>query len=491
MFYIASFDIGTTAVKGVIVDLSGHVINSKSLIITTVYKDEYIEQDPNEWYRLFCTMSKELIRESCNPSEIRGIIMSGQMQDLIMVDDSLNPIMNAILYSDNRGEVQANNIKEKIGEEALIGITGNSMNGTLPFAKLLWIKENKPSIYKKVHKILFSSKDYCVGKLTGTTSTDPTSASTSGLMNIDNKCWQTDFLNIFDINDSMTPEIKFAHEIVGYVSEIASNESGYDSGTPVYCGSGDAGATTLASGISKVFEFNINLGTSGWVACVSDGPIYGNGIFNLAAIPSDVYVNVVPFINAGSVHKWITSIVSRESENGVEYVDDILKESNTGSDGLLFLPYLSGERFPVIDSKTKACFIGLTPETTKSVMVRACLEGVAFSIRQGIEKIAILPNKVSIVGGGAKNSTWCQIFADMLNIDVEVYAESEYMPAISLASAVLYEQGLIDEYSTFIDKLLEKQGKVTYQPNKNSVEILNVMYNRYRQIYDAVKGLFY
>jgi len=491
MKLIAAFDIGTTAVKGTLVSIKGEVIGCKSINIDTIFAGEYKEQRPVDWYEAFCSISKEFFAEYCTPDDILGIIMSGQMQDTILVDKDFNVLFNAILYSDNRADKQAQSIIEVVGKKRLTELTSNNFDGSIPLAKLIWIKDNHPEIYKKIHKVLISAKDYCVGRLSGEFITDVTSAATSGIMNIKTKGWGKEIFDALEIEESIFPRIKYSHEQAGVVTENASKESMYNAGTPVYVGTGDAGATTLASGLSSVGEFNINLGTSGWVACLSENPIRREGVFNLAGMPTDTFIAVVPFLNAGNVHKWVSTIVTSESvENRYEEVSKLLDKSVCGSNGLMFLPYLAGERFPVMDSDTKGCYIGITPETSKSDMVRSCLEGVAFSIRQGIDLLEIAPRKMTLIGGGAKSSVWCQIMADMLNIEIELHGDSEYLPAIAITASILLDMGYISSYSEFIESIQEKQTLKKYLPNQVNVEKYNSMYFKYKQIYEHVKPLF-
>lgn len=366
MKYIATFDIGTSAVKGVLVSEDGEIILSQSENIQTIYSGSFIEQNPDDWFDAFCRISKIFTKEK-PIDDISGIIMSGQMQDLILIAKDGNPAMNAILYSDARASDQAERILEKIGEDIVFNSTGNRFDGSMPLAKLLWVKENQSGVYEKTEKILISSKDYIIYKVTGNMISDVIASSTAGMMDIRKKQWNMEWVESLELKTGFLPKLCYAEECVGTVNQSVSMLCGYAAGTPVYAGSGDAGATTLASGISENGEFNINLGTSGWIACVSDHPMMKKTVFNLAAIPHDVYINVVPFFNAGNVHKWICSVLTEDEKSADKYTygNRLLSESKIGSGSVLFLPYLVGERFPVVDTEIKGAYIGITPETTK------------------------------------------------------------------------------------------------------------------------------
>ena len=247
----------------------------------------------------------------------------------------------------------------------------------------------------------------------------------------------------------------------------------------------------MASGIASDGEFNINIGTTGWVARVSSDVLLKEGVFNLAAMPKNLYINVVPFLNAGNVHKWISKTLAKDREENerYDYVGKLLEESMPGSHGLIFLPYLVGERFPVMDAKIRGGFVGITPETTKQDMARSCLEGVAFSIRQGIESIGGKLHKISLIGGGAKVKVWCQIFADILDHEVLVYNDSEFLPSMAVAASVMVSQGIITDYHRFTDLLKQSENCIVYEPNPSAVEVLNKAYDTYCRIYPGFKNI--
>lgn len=487
MGFIATFDIGTTAIKGVLVSENGEPVYSKSIDLETFFDGDRKEQRPEDWYQAFIQISQDFI-VNYDKAEILAIVMSGQMQDVILVDQNNDAIDNAILYSDGRAEEQAKEIMNLIGEDILQKLSGNDFNGSIPFAKILWIKQQKPLIYQNIHKVLFSSKDYILAKLTNCFVSDVTTCATTGLMDIHAKTWIKEWMKQLQLSCKILPQIAYANEKIGTVTKAAAKDSGYEENIPVYAGTGDAGAATLASGISQAGEFNINLGTSGWVACVSKDVLKKPGVFNLAAIQKDLYINVIPFINAGNVHKWISKTLVPEKllEQKYDYINQLLLSSSTGSNGVMFLPYIAGERFPVMDSEIKGCYIGITPETTKQDMARACLEGVAYSIRQGLESIGQEPIKLSVIGGGAKNAVWCQILADMLNHELIVYKNSEFLTSVAVAAAALIAMDKIPNYQVFTDSLQSSEHCLSYKPNKAAVDYYNLFYQRYCRIYPAV-----
>jgi xylulokinase len=494
MPYVAAFDLGTTAVKGVLVSEERKAVFQYTLPLETVFSGDHKEQNPHDWYDAFRGISGMIFKNGFPPEQIRGIIMSGQMQDLVPVDEEGKPLRNAILYSDGRAVEEAAHINSLIGEDSIRRITGNAMDASIPAAKLLWYKKNEKDNYRKTASVLGSSKDYVILRLCGKRTGDITSASTFGLMDIHEKCWDGFLLNALAIPPRILPELFSCGEQAGTVSRAGAEQTGFLRGTPVYAGSGDAGASTLSSGITRAGEYSIYLGTSGWIAAISKDILSRPGVFNLAAIQPDLYINVVPFLNAGGVHKWVSGLLW-SAESGLDkydYIDSLLENSGAGSGGLLFLPYLSGERFPVMDPKIRGACIGIDNETTRAQMARSCLEGVAFSIRQGLEAIGGAgAKKISLTGGGARTPAWRQILADVLNSSITQIEEgSEYLPSIALSGSVFINAGLAGSYEDFTASLQDNKKTLTCDPSKDSAEYLDIQYRRYLKIYPAVKYLF-
>lgn len=491
MKYIATFDVGTTAVKGVLVDESGAACSVKSVDIPTHFHGDFKEQDPEDWYQAFIRITRHFTAQH-SAGDISAIIMSGQMQDVIPVDRQLRPVENAILYSDGRAEAQAAALAETVGAGRMEAITGNHCDGSLPIPKLIWLREQQPDRFAQIHKVLISSKDYLTARLTGACVGDYTACSTAGGMDIHQKCWSDEILSAAGLERDIFPELHSSHSVVGYVHEQGAAACGLAAGTPVYAGVGDAGATTLASGIGSPGQYNINLGTSGWVATVSDDALrISGGVFNLAAMQAGSYINVVPFLNAGNVHKWIGGILAQQPDGAVDYsaLGELLAHSTPGSGGVLFLPYLVGERFPVLDPAVKGCYVGLNPTTGRAELARACLEGVAFSIRQGIELIGHPPCRVTVIGGGAKETVWCQILADVIHHDVCVYKDAQDLPAMALASAVMLQQGTISSYGQFTDSLQSSDRCAVYTPNPECTALYDDLFARYLKLYPAIHAL--
>lgn len=570
----ATFDIGTTAVKAVVVRDDGCAVFTGSAGIHTIENENYREQEPDEWYEAFCSLSKEIFKK-IPAREIGALIFSGQMQDVIPVGADGTALRNAILYSDGRAQEQAERISfavgleqaakvsaagqaerisavagpeqaERIssvtepaqsekssaigleqaaakvkrdevcaaGEAWIMEITGNHFDGSMPFAKILWLKEKEPEIYERTAAFLISSKDYVIARLTGSFVGDMTACSTTGAMELSEKKWSAELIRASGLDIGKFPKLLYPHELAGTVTEQAAAHTGYAAGTKVYTGTGDAGATTLASGILSAGEFNINLGTSSWVAAVSDGCMEcEGGGFNLAAMQAGKYINVVPFFNGGNVHKFLGNIFSgtaRATSQGpdtqtvgcaaaagatapspdYEFVSRLLKSGTPGSHGVYFLPYLAGERFPVMDEAIRGCYMGLSQETTAADMAQSALEGVAYSIRQGLELFQTPVKKLTLIGGGAREAAWCRILCNVMGTRLYVYKNPDLLPALAIAASVFLAEGHIKDYEEFIGGL-EAQGHCTVlEPDMAAKAQYDKRYVNYKRIYPLVREFY-
>lgn len=485
---VATFDIGTTAVKAVAVRDDGELIFTGSQVLHTIEKNGFKEQDPEEWYSAFCTLSHALTGK-IPAQEISALIFSGQMQDVIPVGSDQRALGNAILYSDGRAGAQAETIENAMGGDTITAITGNHFDGSMPLAKILWVKEVHPEIYEKAAAFLISSKDYVVARLTGNFIGDMTACATAGAMDLEHKTWSKYLINGAGLDINKFPKLLYSHEAAGVVTENGAADTGYMPGTRIYAGTGDAGATTLASGILAPGEYNVNLGTSSWVAAVSkDRMDSEGGGFNLAAMEKDLYINVVPFLNGGNVHRFIARILSRKLDHKPDfaYISHLLKDHVPGSHGVFFLPYLTGERFPVMDSHIRASFLGLSQNTSAADIAGSVLEGVAFSIRHGLELFNAPAVKLFIIGGGARELAWCQILSNVMGLPVHVYKDPDLLPALAIASSVFLAEGIIPDYQSFIHVLEEKGGCTVLNPNPDAVKAYEPVYRKYKTIYPMV-----
>lgn len=487
MAYTATFDMGSTLVKGILMDEGLKVCAEAIREVTTYYEATRIEQEPSAWYEAFCAICQQFAEHLGADGQVTAVVMSGQMQDTIVLDEKLEAVGRAILYSDGRAGAQAQALGDLLGMTEMTAVTGNLLDGSLPLAKLLWLREEQPERYGRMTKVVFSAKDYIIARLTGQAVTDLTTAATTGLLDIKTHCWRTDWLEAAGLSPTLMPRLARAEQQVGTISAQAAKQCHLPQGTAVYAGLGDAGAATLASGITRPGEINIHLGTSGWVAAISQSVLALPPVFNLVAADTDYCINVVPFLNAGNVHAWAARVFA---DGDYDKLQALAAESTPGAGGVLCLPYLVGERYPVLDGQVRGSFLGVSPQTQTADLVRAALEGVAFSIRQGLDGLGIVPLSISLIGGGAQDSVWCRILADVLGKAVTVLDKSDYLPAMTLAAVVKLARGEIASYPALLSLLRQRIGQTTYQPAPEAAHTYQALYARYLRLYPALKAFY-
>lgn len=501
MSYIAAFDIGTTNIKGVLVDQQAKLWHELNLPLETlVSADGGMEQQPEAWYDAVVQMANSWFSSGVEPEAIRCISFSGQMQDMIPIGSDYVPVRSAILYSDSRGTSQAELILKQLGEAEIARITGNHMDGTLTFPKILWMHEHEKTQYEATESILISSKDYVIAKLTGRFVTDPTAAATAGCMDIANRVWAAPWFEQFGLDVAKMPAICASDEIVGTVHAQAAAETGFAEGTPVLCGIGDAGSATLGAGVYQEGDVYVYLGTSGWMATVSEQfTDVKSGVFNLSYVEQGKYISVAPITNGGSAYRWAmeqfsSSAASLQADGDpYEVFEQQLKNAErVGSSKLLFLPYLNGERCPVQDPEASGSFIGLSTTSTNTQMAVAVLEGVAFALRQIMN--LVVPNqtinKLTLIGGGAKSAAWCQIIADVLQCNIIVPTQSQYLPTIGTALLGFQHAGWGEGYRELCDQIMQKQQLTEYAPNQQLAGHYDSQYKIYEQLYDRLAPIY-
>ncbi|MBO8165070.1 MAG: hypothetical protein H0Z34_15400 [Brevibacillus sp.] len=498
MPYVASFDIGTTAAKGVLVARDGTIHAEVTMTVETHYGEAgQVEQSPEQWWQAVLSICQRWWENGISPNDVAMISFSGQMQDCIPIDEAGRPVRPAILYSDGRAARQAEQIKAFVSEAELRRWTGNHLDGSMTFPKLLWLKEKEPEQYDRTHAVLISSKDFVIRKLTGACVTDPTSAATTGMMDLENRSWLAALVERCGIRLELLPTLLAADEIAGEVTDQAALETGFAAGTPVLCGVGDAGATTVGAGVTEIGSMYVYLGTTGWAAMPSER-VTGKaaGLFHLAHLPKDLLIAIAPLSNAGNAHAWAARVFADDPQSaGSEAyarLEQLMKSCSPHLQDAYFLPYLHGERCPVQDPHASGCYLGLRPTTTRGQMARAVLEGVAMSIRQVRDLLAGANSveQMTLIGGGSRSAVWNQLLADVCNTRVVVPENAAYLPSLGSAAAAFVRLGWAASYADFADKHLKRQPLAVYQPNPQHRPVYEQRYQTFLQLYPALKPLF-
>lgn len=495
MTYIASFDIGTANVKGILVAEDGRMAHAATRPLEVLQSGDRAEQHPDDWAEAVFGILREWYEGGIASAEIALVSFCGQMQDTIPVDAALRPVRPAILYSDGRAGKEADAVLAAMGRKRMDEVTGNPFNGTLVFPKLLWLKEQEREVYDRTAHVLISAKDYVVARLTGRAATDWTSASTAGCMDLSRGEWDAAVIERFGIRRELFPALLAPGDTAGIVHEEGAAASGLLAGTPVLCGFGDAGASTLGAGVYAEGQAYLYLGTTGWAAAASEQRMSTEtGAFNLGYYRPDLLIPIAPLLNVGNVHRWaVDTFGKEEGRDRYQAFDELAESGLTQENCLLFLPYLNGERCPVQDAAASGSFIGIRQSTTREEMAAAVLEGISLSIRQVLSILLSgreAPGAMTAIGGGTKSRVWCQLLANVLQTEIHVPEESPYLPALGAAIPGFLALPWGTDLQSVADRLLGALPRQTYRPNPGKASYYQEKYEAFQQLYPTLQSLW-
>lgn len=487
--YILSHDLGTSGNKAVLYDIDGILVKSLTVNYNVIYSNKnWAEQDPNEWWKAVCVSTKSLL-QGVNPKDVIAVSFSGQMMGCVCVDKNGNCIRNAIIWSDMRASKEEKHIRENISELDFYHITGHRISPSYGGQKFMWIKNNELDIYKNTFKIL-NAKDYIILKLTDKFATEYTDASSTCLFDLNELNWSQKLIDVMQIDSEKLPDLYKSTDVIGGVTEKASKETGLYKDTPVVLGGGDGVCSAVGTGCIKEGIAHSSMGTSSWISITSKEPIYDSEMrtFNWAHIVPGFVLPTGTMQCGGGAYSWIVdSLFKNENqllkEKNINIYDILEKEiesSKPGSNGIIFLPYLIGERSPRWNPDAKGVFIGLKMENERKDLVRSVLEGVSMNLsivldifqsnNQNIKEIVV-------IGGGARTNIWLSIMSDIYGVDI---LKPNYLEeASSMGAAVTAGVG-VGIYKDFdvINKFLEI--KSVYKPNIEN----NQIYSKLRTIFD-------
>jgi len=421
MRYILGLDTSTTASKALLIDVNGTVIDSASAQHAhAVPHPRWSEQDPANWWDAVQQSIRQVLANTgVDPATIRMIGLTGQMHGLVLLGRYGTVLRPAMLWNDGRAQAQCVAIRSTLGMQRLISITGNDAFAGFTAPKLLWVRDNEPDIYEWVAQVLLP-KDYIRYKLTDIYATDKAGAGGTLFLDLATRRWSETLLQSLDVPMRWLPPTFEGSKVTGLVSAEAAKMTGLRPGTPVVAGGGDQAAQAVGVGAVRPDIWALTLGTSGVIFAPCDQPFTeANGKAHAFphAFPNQWHMMGVMLSAAGSLAWYRDTLWPNLS------YDRLLDEANqiaAGSEGLMFLPYLTGERTPHADPLATGAFVGLTPRHTRAHMTRAVLEGVAFGLRDNMvllqETGLPAPTELRISGGGAKSTIWRQILADVLQV---------------------------------------------------------------------------
>ena len=494
-------DVGTGGTRALVIDKAGKVVASGSEEHEAFASPHpgWAEQDPRDWWRA-CGLAvrKALKYANLRADEIACVGFSGQMHGAVLLSSSDEVVRNAIIWCDQRSEAQSNELEKLFGRDALIQLTCNPPLTNFTLTKLLWVRETEPKNWARVAHVMLP-KDYVRFRLTGERAIDMADASGTLLLDVTNRRWSTEVLSKSGVDKSVLPALYESPQVCGKVSDVGAEATGLRKGTPVVAGAGDQAAGAVGMGIARVGAVSATIGTSGVVFASTDRPAMdpaGRLHTFCHAIPGRWHVMGVTQA-AGLSLRWYRDNFGAASP-GVQKKDgrdpyDVFAEEAAaappGSEGALWAPYLMGERTPHLDPNARAALVGLTASHKRAHVIRAILEGVAFSLKDSFtifDEMKIPVTSIRLGGGGARSPLWRQIQADVYEREVEIVAAEEgaaYGAAILAGTGA----GAWSSVEQACDAIVRVAKRIA--PNQKDSATMQAAYGSFRKVYPALRQL--
>ncbi|MER2189652.1 MAG: xylulokinase [Solibacillus sp.] len=490
MRYVMGVDLGTSAVKVLLMNEEGVVVDEATKSYPLLHeKPGYSEQNPADWVNGTTTAIAEIIRRfDGDVASIVGLSYSGQMHGLVLLGAEQQVIRPAILWNDTRTTAQCATIVEVLGQQTLLQITKNHALEGFTLPKLLWVKEHEPENYRAA-KTMLLPKDYVRYAMTGALHMDFSDAAGTLLLDVEKNDWSYDIADAFGIEPSLLPPLVSSTTEVGQITEDFAAATGLSVSTKVYAGGADNACGAVGAGIVTTGKTMVSIGTSGVLLSYEqsgeknfDGQVH---YFNHAV--AEAYYTMGVTLSAGHSLSWF-----KENFVADASYDELLENIATveaGSNGLLFTPYLVGERTPYADAHIRASFIGVDTAHKKYHFARAVMEGIVFSLRDSLEIFRASGKAITemiSIGGGAKNPLWLQMQADIFNTTV-YKLKNEQGPSIGACMIAAVGAKMYPDFSQAVEVCVQLDEK--FEPNMENVKRYDGLYKIYKQVYAQTKQL--
>jgi len=498
MSVLLGIDIGTSACKVACFTPDGKILGSKSEEYPVYYpKEGWAEQNPQEWWEAVCRAIKRMLKNNdINPKDIAGIGTDGQSWSAIAVDESGEVLTNTPIWMDSRAKSICNQLNEQIGAEKIFNINGNLLQPAYTTAKILWYRDNKPEIYGKIDKIL-QSNSFIGYRLTGVATQEPSQGYGVHCFDMRRGCWDEEMAKMLGVEMRFLPKIVACHEVIGQVTEKAAQQTGLVAGTPVVAGGLDAACGTLGAGVINPGETQEQGGQAGGMSiCMDTYESDERLILGYHVVPNK-WLLQGGTTGGGGVMKWFEHefgayervIADKEGKNSFAMLDELAEEVDAGSDGLIFLPYMAGERSPIWNEHAKGVYFGIDFQKTRGHFARATMEGASYSLKHNLdvaEGKGIKVNVLRAMGGAANSRLWTQMKADVTGKDIVVPSSDT---ATTLGAAILAGVG-VGIYGSF-EEAVRRTVKITkeYQPNMNNHKCYQKNYQTYLKLYEQLEEL--
>ena len=496
--YVLGIDVGTGGTRALIVDEQGRIVAAATEEHQPFASPKigWAEQHPEDWWRAAgVAVRKALKQAALRGDQISCVGFSGQMHGAVMLDSGGEVVRPALIWCDVRTESQCKELNERIGAERLIQLTCNPALPNFTLTKFLWVRENEPENWKRVRSVMLP-KDYVRFRLTGERAIDVADASGTLMLDVAERRWSPEVLQAAEIDASLLPAVFESQDVCGKVSVAGALATGLAAGTPAVAGAGDQAAGATGMGIVTPGAVSATIGTSGVVFAATDRPALdprGRLHTFCHSVPDRWHVMGVTQAAGLSLRWFRDRFGSSSSQSGGDPYEKLTAEAASvppGSDGLLWAPYLMGERTPHLDADARGALVGLTASHTRAHIVRAILEGVAFSLKDTFtifEEMKVPVKSIRLGGGGARSPLWRQIQADVYDHEVEMVEAEE---GAAYGAAIL--AGVGAKIWPSVDAACDSVVRVVHriQPNPANAEAMQKNYAAYRRIYPAVKSIF-
>lgn len=497
--FLLGIDIGTTGSKAVLLDEHG-TVRARATTEYPMHTPQplWAEQDPDQWWSATIQSIRAVLDAAGHPSSIAAVGLTGQMHGLVLLDAGGNPLRRCIMWNDQRTAQECAEITSKLTLSRLLTLTGNPVLPGFTAPKILWVRRHEKEVYRKITKVLLP-KDFVRFRLTGVHGADVSDSSGTSLFDVGRRRWSTEMLEALEIPAAWLPEVMESSEVAGTVSPKAAAATGLPVGIPVVAGAGDQAAQAVGTGIIGEGTVSATIGTSGVVFAASASyRIEPQGRLHAFchAVPGTWHLMGVMLSAGGSV-RWYRDTVGREemsraSAQGGDPYDLLIRDAAAvpaGADGLLFLPYLTGERTPYPNPHARGVFFGLTVRHTKPHLTRAVLEGVTFGLRDSLSlmrELGITPQQVRASGGGARSPLWRQMMADVFGTEIAT-VNSEEGAAFGAALLAGVGAGIYRNAADACKRTIQLRDSCSPGPDKGRYE---EFYPRYRALYAALEREF-
>ncbi len=493
MKYSLGIDLGTTGVKALLVGTDG-IIKSIGYAKYPLYTPQvqHAEQDPQEWWQGMCSAITQALKSSqIDPKDILGIGFSGQMHGTVLLDKNGNVLCPAIIHCDQRAYKEKQEILDKTGIEKLGSFVQNQVHSGFQATSLLWVRNNRPDIYEKIHSVLLP-KDYLRYLLTGQIASEITDAASTLLFDNSRRTWSDELLRTLDISRDILPDPCHApHHLAGYVTADAAKATGLHPGTPVAYGGGDQPMQAIGNGILSPGSASITLGTSGQVFTPTAHPVYDPHLrtHTFCHAPDNTWYVMGAVLNACLATNWFSEKILGTDD--YRKVHELAAQAAPGSQGLLFMPYLTGERTPHMNEKARGGFVGFTLRHSIQDMSRALLEGIAFSMYEAIQpayELGLHPEQILLAGGGVRSPLLRQILCDVFGQTMMIsnVTEQAGLGAAMCATVATRECASLEEAcSRYVSREL-----IPVEPNKAIRDVYMQQFELFRKLYQQSEPVF-